>query len=127
MRYSLLFGKTTKDVPKDATIASHRLLLQGGFVHQTAAGIYSFLPLGFLVLQRIDAIIRDELGQRGVQHLLMPFIHPVSLWQETGRREKMDVLATFQSRRGGEYVIAPTHEETVTDLARAYIKSYRDL
>ena len=127
VRYADLFGKTSKDLPKEASAISHRLLLQAGFIYQTAAGIYSFLPLGFLVLQRIDAIIREELGIRGVQHLLMPLIHPASLWEETGRRAKVDVLASFTSRRGGDYVIAPTHEETVTDLARAYIKSYRDL
>jgi len=128
MRYSQLFGKTRKEPPKDAQIASHKLLVQGGFIHQTAAGIYSYLPLGFYVLWKVDAIIRDELARRGVQHMVMPFVHPVSLWKETGRREKMDdILATFDAAHGGEYLLAPTHEETVTDLARTFIESYRDL
>jgi len=127
MRYSALFGKTRKEVPKDAEISSHKLLLKAGYIQQVAAGIYSFLPLGFRVLQKIDLIIQEELSLRGVQHLLMPLVHPSSLWEESGRRDKVDVLAGFTGRNGTEYVLAPTHEETVTDLARNYIESYRDL
>jgi prolyl-tRNA synthetase len=128
MRYSRLFGKTQKEVPKDATVDSHKLLLRGGFIQQVAAGIYSYLPLGFYVLWKVDAIIRDELARSGVQHMLMPFVHPSSLWEESGRRSKMaGILATFESAHGGECLLAPTHEETATDLARKYLKSYRDL
>jgi len=126
--YSKLFGKTLKEVPRGAKVISHQLLLRGGFIYQTSAGLFSFLPLGFRVLQNIDRIIREELSKSGVQHLLMPFVHPVSLWEETGRFEKMQkIMAVFSSARGHDHLLAPTHEETVTDLARNYIMSYKDL
>ena len=128
MLQSTLFGKTTKDTAKDTIALSHKLLTQAGFIAQIAAGIYSFLPLGWRVLKKIDYIIRDEFEKRGVQDLLMPIIHPASLWEETGRTETMkDVLARFESKRGQDLIIAPTHEETVSDLARRYISSYKDL
>lgn len=128
MRYSQSFGKTQKEIPREATTVSHQLLLRAGFIHQIAAGIYDFLPLGFRVLNKLDVIIKDELSKEGVQHLLMPFVHPASLWQETGRYDKMDkIIAKFQSKRGAEQLLAPTHEETVTDLARNYIRTYKDM
>lgn len=128
MRYSQLFGKTLRDKPKDVTSRSHELLLRAGFIMPVAAGIYDFLPLGFRVLEKIDKIIKKELAKRGVQHLLMPFVHPAVLWKETGRFTKMKrILAVFKAQHGSEYLLAPTHEETVTDLARKFIFSYRDL
>lgn len=128
MRYSQLFGKTQKEVPREATTISHQLLLRAGYIHQIAAGIYDFLPLGYRVLTKLDLIIKEELSKEGVQHLLMPFVHPAALWQETGRYDKMDkVLAKFQSKRGADLILAPTHEETVTDLARNYIHTYKDM
>lgn len=128
MRQSNLFGKTLRQKPKVATVKSHELLLKAGFIKPVAAGIYSFMPLGFRVLEKVDYIIKEELAQEGVQHLLMPLVHPSTLWQETGRRKKMErILATFRARHGGEYLLAPTHEETVTDLARLFVLSYRDL
>ncbi len=128
MRYSANFGKTQKEVPREATTISHQLLLRGGFIHQIAAGIYDFLPLGYRVLTKLDAIIKEELSKEDVQHLLMPFVHPASLWQETGRYDKMDkILAKFTSKRGADQILAPTHEETVTDLARNYIRTYKDM
>lgn len=127
MRYTESFGKTQKEVPKDVTIASHQLLIRGGFIHQLAAGLYNFLPLGFRVLMKIDQIIKEELSRSGVQHLLMPLVHPASLWKESGRYDKVDVLLKFRSKHGTDCVLAPTHEETITDLARKYIKTYKDL
>lgn len=128
MRQSQLFGKTQILKPRDVHIASHELLIRGGFIYPVAAGIYNFLPLGFRVLEKIDHIIKEELAKRGVQHLIMPFVHPASLWKETGRFTKMrKILAVFKAQHGGDYLLAPTHEETVTDLARNYIFSYRDL
>ena len=127
MRYSQSFAKTQKEIPKDATIASHQLLVRAGFIHQIAAGLYDFLPMGFTVLMKIDHIIRDELSKKGVQHLLMPFVHPASLWKESKRYDKFDVLQKFKAQRGVDYVLAPTHEETVTDLARKFITTYKDL
>ena len=127
MRYSQLFGKTQKETPKEATAVSHQYLIRGGFVHQLAAGLYEFLPLGFKVLSKLDQIIKEELSKKGVQHLLMPLVHPAGLWKETGRYDKIDVLLKFTSARGSDCVLAPTHEETVTDLARKYIHTYKDL
>jgi prolyl-tRNA synthetase len=128
MRQRTLFGKTVKEAPKDATAVSHKLLSQAGFIYQTAAGIYSFLPLGYRVLQKIDRIIKEEFEKRSVQHMFMPIIHPTHLWEETGRIDIMkDIIARFQSKAGQELLIAPTHEETVCDIARRYINSYKDL
>ncbi|MBU4396738.1 proline--tRNA ligase, partial [Patescibacteria group bacterium] len=84
MRYSNLFGKTKKETAKQAKLKSHQFLLRAGFINQTAAGLYSFLPLGFKVLSKIDAIVKQELAKENVQHLLMPYVSPASLWQETG-------------------------------------------
>lgn len=117
-----------RDKPRDVNSKGHELLLRAGFIMPVAAGIYDFLPLGFRVLEKIDKIIKEELAKRGVQHLLMPFVHPASLWRETGRFTKWrKALAVFKAQHGGEYLLAPTHEETVTDLARKFIFSYRDL
>ena len=107
---------------------SHQLLLKAGFITPVAAGIYSFLPLGFRVLEKVDHIIKEELEKRGVQHLIMPFVHPAALWKESGRFGKMKrILAVFKAQHGGEYLLAPTHEETVTDIARKFVLSYKDL
>ncbi|MBU4210285.1 proline--tRNA ligase [Patescibacteria group bacterium] len=128
MRYSNLFGKTKKETAKQAKLKSHQFLLRAGFINQTAAGLYSFLPLGFKVLSKIDAIVKQELAKENVQHLLMPYVSPASLWQETGRYDKMDsVLAKFTSKRGQDLVLSPTHEEIITDLVRKYVQSYKDL
>lgn len=127
MRYSQSFAKTQKEIPKDVTVISHQYLLRSGFIDQLAAGLYSFLPFGFKVLMKIDQIIKEELSKQGVEHLLMPFVHPASLWKETGRYETVDVLLKFKSARGTDCVLAPTHEETVTDLARKFVKTYKDL
>ncbi len=127
MRYSNSFAKTQKEVPTDVTAKSHEYLLRAGFVHQLAGGLYNFLPFGFTVLMKLDRIIKEELAKKGVEHLLMPLIHPASLWEESKRYDKVDVLQKFTSRSGSNYVIAPTHEETITDLARKYINTYKDL
>ncbi|MBI3577048.1 proline--tRNA ligase [Candidatus Gottesmanbacteria bacterium] len=128
MKYSQLVGKTARQKLPGSGVVSHQLLLRAGFITPVAAGIYTFLPLGFRVLEKIDRIIKEELEKRGVQHLLMPFVHPAILWEETGRFAKMQkILAVFDAKHGGKYLLAPTHEETVTDVARHFIGSYRDL
>ncbi|MBU1130200.1 proline--tRNA ligase [Patescibacteria group bacterium] len=128
MRYSKLFGKTEKETFKQVKLKSHQFLLRAGFINQTATGLYSFLPLGFRVLAKIDAIVKQELAKENVQHLLMPYVSPASLWQETGRYDKMDsILAKFTSKRGQDLVLSPTHEEIITDLVRKYVQSYKDL
>lgn len=128
MKYSQLIGKTSRQKLPGSEVISHQLLLRAGFITPVAAGIYSFLPLGFRVLEKIDNIIKDEFTKRGIQHILMPFVHPATLWQETGRFTKWKkVLAVFDANHGGKYLLAPTHEETVTDMARKFIVSYKDL
>lgn len=128
MKYSQLVGKTSRQKLPGSDVVSHQLLLRAGFITPVAAGIYTFLPLGFRVLDKIDRIIKEELEKRGVQHLLMPFVHPATLWEETGRFAKMQkILAVFGANHGGKYLLAPTHEETVTDVARHFLGSYRDL
>lgn len=127
MRYSQTIAKTKKETPKDAIIVSHQYLVRAGFIYQLAAGLYEFLPLGFRVLTKVDQIIKEELAKKGVEHLLMPLVHPAALWRETGRYDKVDVLLKFTTRAGQECVLAPTHEETITDIARKYISTYKDL
>ena len=107
---------------------SHRLLLRAGFIRQTAAGVYSFLPLGWRVLDKVSDIIREEMNRAGAQELLLPAINPQELWAESGREATMyDVLIGFKDRRGTQYYLGPTHEEVITDLVRRGVQSYRDL
>ncbi len=129
MRYSKLFGKTLKGaVPKKAEAASHQYLVKGGFVDQLAAGIYSFLPLGWRVHQKIENIIREEMNEIGGQELFLPTLQPKSLWQESQRWEEMDPpLFVVKDQHQKEYALGSTHEEVMTDLARRWIKSYQDL
>jgi prolyl-tRNA synthetase len=128
MRYSRLFGKTSRIAPKEAQASSHKLLAKGGFVDQLAAGIYTFLPIGWRVHSKIENIIREEMNRLGGQEFSMPTLAPKTLWQETGRWKSIDPpLFTTRDRHDKEYALGPTHEEVITDLARRYVKSYKDL
>lgn len=128
MRYTRLFAPTLREVSAEVEMISHRLLLRAGFMRQLAAGVYTLLPLGWRVLKRITEIIRDEMDAAGAQELLMPAMQPLELWAESGREATMhEVLIGFKDRRGGEYVLGPTHEEVVTDLVRRNVRSYREL
>ncbi|MAG59518.1 hypothetical protein CMO96_01885 [Candidatus Woesebacteria bacterium] len=128
MRYSQLFGKTTKIAPKEADTASHKFLVQAGYVDQLGAGIYTLLPLGWRVHEKIENIIREELDAIGAQELGMPVLHPKSLWAETGRWDKIDPpLFTLEDRHGKELALGSTHEEVIVDLVRDRISSYREL
>jgi len=129
MRYSKLFGKTLKGTaPKGAETISHQYLVKGGFIDQLAAGIYSFLPLGWQVHQKIENIIREEMNGIGGQELLLPTLQPKSLWQESQRWDSMDPpLFVLKDQHQKEYALGSTHEEVMTDLARKFIKSYKDL
>jgi prolyl-tRNA synthetase len=128
MRISKLFGKTQKETPAEAETASHRLLLRAGMIHQVAAGVYSYLPLGWRVLQKIANIIRDEMDKAGGQELMMPVLQPIELWQETGRDKAFGKgLLTLTDRRERKLVLGPTHEEVITLLASHNVQSYRDL
>lgn len=127
MRLSRLFGKTLRQAPAEAETENHRLLLRARLVEQLAAGIYSYLPLGWKIARRIEQIIREEMDAAGGQEIHMPVIQPSELWEESGRLNTFSGLYTFQDRRERWMVLGPTHEEVVTDLARRNVQSYRDL
>jgi len=128
MRYSKLLGKSLRQPPKEAEAISHKLLAKGGFIDQLAAGIYTFLPLGWRVHKKIENIIREELDKIGAQEFSMSVLQPKSLWLETGRWTSIDPpLFTTKDRHDKEYALGPTHEEVITDLARRVVKSYKDL
>jgi prolyl-tRNA synthetase len=128
MRSSQLFGKTLRQAPGDAEAISHKLLTRAGFIQQVAAGIFSLQPLGNRTITKIRNIIREEMDRAGGQEINMPVVQPRSLWEESGRAETfVPPLATFDDRREREMIIAPTHEETATAMARASVTSYRDL
>lgn len=128
MRSSQLFGKTLRQAPGDAENISHKLLTRAGFIQQIAAGIFSLQPLGNRSITKIRNIIRDEMDRAGGQEINMPVVQPRSLWEESGRAETfVPPLARFEDRRERDMVIAPTHEETATVMARAGVTSYRDL
>ncbi len=129
MRWSNDFIPTVKQIPADATVASHRLLIRAGFIRQVTAGSYTYLPLGYRVLRKVEAIIREEMDAAGAIELFMPAMHPVELWEETGRVAEYGPtlvrLADKPFRRGT--VLGPTHEEIITDTVRAFISSYKQL
>ncbi len=127
MRYSKLFSKTSKTVPHDADSANAKFLVQGGFIHQEAAGVYSYLPLGLKVLRNIEQIIREEMEEVGGQEISMSVLHPKQNWVTTDRWDSMDVLFRLKGAGDKEYALGPTHEEIVTPLVRDYVFSYKDL
>jgi len=128
MRISKLFGKTQKETPAEAETISHQLLLRAGMIHQVAAGVYSYLPLGWRVLKKIADIIRDEMDKAGGQELMMPVLQPLELWQETGRDLAFGKgLFTLSDRRERKLCLGPTHEEVITKLVSHNVQSYRDL
>lgn len=127
MKYSHMFAKTLKTAPSAADTANHRLLVQAGFVRQVMAGVYTYLPLGLRVLNKISAIVREEMDSIGGQEVLMPMLHPSALWKQTGGWDKIDVLFKVKSRTDKEYALAQSNEETVTPLAKEWIHSSKDL
>ena len=128
MRISKLFGKTLREVPAEAETISHQLLLKAGMIHQVAAGVYSYLPLAWRVLKKIENIIRDEMDKAGGQELMMPVLQPLELWQETGRDLAFGKgLFTLSDRRDRKLALGPTHEEVITRLVSHNVQSYRDL
>lgn len=131
MRWSQFLIPTTKETPKDATAASHVLMLRAGLIRQLAAGIYTYLPLGYRVLRKVEAIVREEMNAAGAIELHMPVLQPLSIWEETGRTAAMgDVLLRLGGPAGDwrtQTVLGPTHEEVVTETARAYLNSYKQL
>ena len=128
MRMSGMFGRTLREAPAEAESANHQLLVRSGLIVQLAAGVYSFMPPAWRSLRKIEQIIREEMEAAGAQEIRMPAMQPLELWQETGRdRSYGPVLFQLKDRRERSMVLAPTHEEAVTDLFRKTVQSYRDL
>ena len=128
MKFTQLISKTMRTEPTEAETASHRLMLKAGMVSQVASGIYSYLPLAWRSLRKIESIIRQEMDAAGGQEVRMPVLHPLELWEESGRAAAFgDNLFRLQDRRGRPMVMAPTHEEVITNIVRANVQSYRDL
>ena len=128
MKASQFFISTLKEAPADAEIVSHKLMMRAGFIKKLGAGLYNYMPMGLRTIRKVEAIIRDELNKAGAIELVMPVVQPAELWQETGRFEKMgDELLRFKDRHDRDFIMQPTAEEVVTDIARQELRSYRQL
>ncbi|OGL86891.1 hypothetical protein A3I40_04145 [Candidatus Uhrbacteria bacterium RIFCSPLOWO2_02_FULL_48_12] len=127
MKQSKLFGKTLRESPKDEQSVNARLLVQAGYAEKLMAGVYSFLPLGLRVLNKIEQIIREEINAIGGQELLLPALHPREPWEQTGRWETVDDLYKLTDSSGRDFALGATHEEVITPLVKRDIFSYRDL
>ena len=128
MRFSD-FGLTTlKEVPADAEIVSHKLMLRAGLIRRLASGLFTWMPLGLRVLRKVEAVVREEMNRAGALELLMPAVQPAELWQKTGRWDQYGpLLLRMADRHGREYCVGPTHEEVITDIARKELRSYKQL
>lgn len=128
MKQSLLFVPTLKNAPKDAEVKSHKLMSRAGLIKQVAAGIYTYLPLGYKVIKKIEEIIRQELDAIGASELLMPALQPRDLWEESGRWDKYGPeLMRLKDRKDRDFCLGPTHEEIITQVVRDYLNSYKKL
>jgi len=127
MRYSHLFGRTSKNAPSDADSPNARLLEQGGFVEHVMAGVYSWLPLGLAVLRKVEQIVREEMDALGGQEILMPSLHPKENWEKTKRWDSVDILFKLKSQTDKMYALGCSHEEIVTPLAQKFTRSYKEM
>ncbi|MEI2678809.1 MAG: proline--tRNA ligase [Burkholderiaceae bacterium] len=128
MKVSQFFISTLKEAPADAEVVSHKLMLRAGFIKRLSAGIYTYMPIGLRVIRKVETIIREEMSRAGAVELLMPLVQPAELWQETGRFDKMGAeLLRVKDRHDRDFVIQPTSEEVITDIARQELRSYRAL
>ncbi|MFB6261665.1 MAG: proline--tRNA ligase, partial [Thiohalorhabdaceae bacterium] len=128
MRLSRFFLPTLRETPADAEIVSHQLMLRAGMIRKLAAGLYSWLPLGLRVEQRVEQVVREEMNAAGAQEVLMPVVQPAELWQESGRWSDFGPeLLRVSDRHEREFALGPTHEEVITDLVRDELRSYRQL
>src|SRR5882762_6609110 len=128
MKASRFFIGTLKEAPTDAEIVSHQLMMRAGMIRRVAGGIYSYLPIGLRSIRKVEAIVREEMNRAGALELLMPAVQPAELWQESARWEQYGPeLLRIKDRHERDFVIGPTHEEVVTDIARREIRSYRQL
>jgi len=128
MRYSQMFLPTVKEIPSDAEVISHQLMLRAGMIRKLTSGVYSYLPMGYRVIRKVEQIIREEMNRAGAQEIFMPTVQPAELWKESGRWNFYGKeLLRFRDRRDSECCLGPTHEEVVTDIVRNGVKSYRQL
>jgi len=128
MKASQFLISTLKEAPADAEVASHQLMMRAGMIKKLGAGIYTYMPMGLRVIRKVEAIVREEMNSAGAIELAMPVVQPSELWQETGRFEKMGPeLLRIQDRHGRDFVVQPTSEEVVTDIARQELRSYKQL
>ena len=128
MRASRFFISTQKEAPADAEIVSHKLMMRAGMIKRLGSGIYTYMPMGLRVIRKVEAIVKEEMNRAGAIELLMPVVQPAELWQETGRWQKYGAeLMRVKDRHGRDFIIQPTSEEVITDIARTEIKSYRQL
>ena len=127
MRFSRLLLRTLRDAPSDAEAISHQLLVRAGYIRRHASGIYTYLPLGWKLIQRVEALVRAEMDAAGAQEMLMPVLQSTELWESTGRLTTMEDILFRLEGRGGEFVLGPTHEEVVTATVAGEVDSYRDL
>jgi len=127
MKQSMLLPKTLKNRPNDADTINHALLVQAGFVRQLMAGVYTYMPMGLMVLNKISNIVREEMNNIGSNEILMPMLHPSSVWQQTGAWDNVDVLFKIKSRTERDYALGQSEEEVVTPLMKEFILSYRDM
>ena len=128
MKASQFFVSTLKEAPADAEIVSHQLMMRAGLIKKLGAGIYNYMPMGLRVIRKVEAIVREEMNRAGAVECSMPVVQPAELWQETGRFEKMGPeLLRIQDRHGRDFVVQPTSEEVVTDIARQELRSYKQL
>ena len=128
MRYSEMFLPTVREIPADAETISHQLMVRAGMIRKLTSGIYSYLPLGYIVVRKVEQIVREEMNRAGAQEVCLPVVLPAELWQESGRWDHYGKeLLRFKDRHDRDYCLGPTHEEVITDLVRHEIKSYRQL
>ena len=128
MKASQFFVSTLKEAPADAEVVSHKLMMRAGMIKRLGAGIYNYMPMGLRVIRKVEGIIRAEMNRAGAVELLMPVVQPAELWQETGRFDKMGPeLLRVKDRHGRDFIIQPTSEEVITDIARQELRSYKQL
>ena len=128
MKATQFFISTLKEAPADAEVVSHQLMMRAGFIKRLGAGIYSYMPMGLRVIRKVESIIREEMNRAGAVELLMPVVQPAELWQETGRFQKYGPeLLRMKDRHDRDFIIQPTSEEVITDIARQELRSYRAL
>ena len=128
MKASRFFISTLKEAPADAEVASHRLMMRAGMIKKLGTGIYTYMPMGLRVIRKVEAIVREEMNRAGAVELAMPVVQPAELWQESGRWQAYGPeLLRFKDRHERDFVMQPTSEEVITDIARNELRSYRQL